>query len=142
MRQRIGVLVAVGAVSLMAVQPATAKDKPPPPVRVNSDSTVTIAPGVSSATYSGTVTTKPRNKGSSTKERLRRRRAAEGCLGGRTVKVFHGTFLIGETETDEDGNWTLTGNKPPTGETIFVEIGAGSAKGARCPGFLVFTDAP
>jgi len=60
----------------------------------------------------------------------------EDCLEGRKVKIFHLTegekpFLIGETTTDEDGNWDLDGPLPP-GPTEVIKIKVSGSK--HCKG--------
>ena len=41
------------------------------------------------------------------------------CLKGRKITLIHDSdppFTIGETTTDEDGNWSITGNVPPSAD--------------------------
>jgi hypothetical protein len=123
MKTGIGALVGVCALLLLAAQPALADKN----VSIFSDTTVTITPiGPSTATYSGKLTTRPAAKGKTKRERTRRRVLAKNCLAGRTVKVWHGPpdtgFLIGTTTTNAAGKWSVTGNKPPTGDSVTVEI--------------------
>lgn len=59
------------------------------------------------------------------------------CEKGRRVTVIHDSdppFTIGETETDENGNWKLTGPYPTSAsdDTIIVKVASNKkCKGAR-----------
>jgi hypothetical protein len=128
----LAICVLAGALVTPAAQ---AKDKPD--VDVKTDTTGTITPITPfTATYSGKVTTKPEKKGKGKRERTRRRHAAERCVEGRTVEVWHGIkptgFLIGTTRTDAKGNWSVTGNLAPSGDPIFIYVLAAERKDADC----------
>lgn len=47
------------------------------------------------------------------------------CKKRRKVTLIHNSdppFTIGETITDENGNWTITGPLPPVGDKITVKV--------------------
>jgi hypothetical protein len=55
------------------------------------------------------------------------------CRRHRRVMVIHDVmppFPIGETRSDQHGDWTLTGPLPPDGDTIVVKV----KKTRRCKG--------
>ena len=57
------------------------------------------------------------------------------CLGGRKITLIHDSdppFEIGTAETDDDGNWTITGNYPgdPRDDELTVTV----AKDGKCKG--------
>lgn len=63
------------------------------------------------------------------------------CEKGRRVTVIHDSdppFTIGETETDENGNWKLTGPYPPSAndDTIIVKV----ASNRKCKSAKVVGD--
>ena len=48
-----------------------------------------------------------------------------GCERHRKVTVVHDSdppFVIGETFTDDEGNWELTGPLPPSGDRIIIKV--------------------
>ena len=55
------------------------------------------------------------------------------CRRHRLVQVIHDVdppFVIGETRTDDDGEWTLSGPLPPHGDQVIVKV----KKTRRCKG--------
>ena len=57
------------------------------------------------------------------------------CLKGRKITLVHNSsppFTIGETETDDDGNWTITGYFPqdPSDDKLTVTV----SKKGKCKG--------
>jgi hypothetical protein len=55
------------------------------------------------------------------------------CEARRKVTVIHDSdppFVIGETVTDDQGNWKLTGPLPPSGDRIIVKV----KKTKKCKG--------
>ena len=99
----------VGGLGLLLTGPAT----------VSADSvSVAAKPSVpGNATYVGKV-----NSGKSR------------CTKARRVLIYHDSeppFLIGETTTDADGNYSFEGISPPPGDDVFVVVkkkGKGSKK--------------
>jgi hypothetical protein len=148
MRRRRVVLVAVPSLLLISVLLATPSHGKKNLVYVDCTTTVTITPiSETSATYSGKITCRPSPKGEGKKERARRRNAASRCPDDRTVEVWHGPvsegFLIGKVTSNDDGSWSLTGNRAPSGDTVesfFTDI---PPRGnASCGGDKQATKAP
>jgi hypothetical protein len=126
MKKGIGVLVALGAVSLVAAQPALAdkkKDKKKHPV-VEVSTTTTfnyVSSTATLATYSGTVSCAPAKLGQTKEVRKKRNRAAQECEAGRTIDLFHNGQLIGTTQAN-GFDWSIIANKPPPGDTIVAVV--------------------
>jgi hypothetical protein len=123
------------------------------PIEASTETSIDVTPLTSStATYSGTVTAAvKREEGEKGKKaKIRRRNAEAKCKQRRNVYVWHGStdvakggFLIGDTETDASGKWTLTGPLPPSGDRIFVVVTAEDPKGpVRCSEYTLGTFAP
>ena len=94
MRSRNLWLIALAAIAAIAI-PAVAGAKP---ASSQLDVTKAKATGPDTATYEGTVSSKKSK-----------------CEKGRRMVVIHDSdppFTIGETETDENGNWKLEGPYP------------------------------
>jgi hypothetical protein len=56
------------------------------------------------------------------------------CIEGRRITLIHDSdppFTIGETKTDENGDWEITGNVPPkSNDNLIVKV----AKKGKCRG--------
>ena len=112
-------VAAIGAVAALAVAGSAQTAQALAPVL--TDTTIIVTPLTSAtATYSGRVTTKTKNKGGLDKRA--RKRAARRCVKGRDIDI---TFLgadIGRAVTDKSGNWTVTGTKPAAGTQVRVHV--------------------
>jgi len=131
MKKGIGVLFAVGAVSLLAAQPALGgkggKGKEPV-VEIDTTTSVdyfTTSP--TTALYTGDLDCTPVQRGKSQKVRKKRQALAKGCEINRTVQIFHNGFLIATTEVPFHTGWLVYGPKPPSGDFITVVVTESSA---------------
>jgi hypothetical protein len=44
------------------------------------------------------------------------------CVKGRVVTIIHNGVEIEETETDEDGKWSVKGARPPDGDVVTAYV--------------------
>jgi hypothetical protein len=44
------------------------------------------------------------------------------CVGGRRIKIIHDGEVIAETETDENGKYSVEGPEPPDGDKVKVKV--------------------
>jgi hypothetical protein len=44
------------------------------------------------------------------------------CVKGRVVTIIHNGVEIAETETDEDGKWSVKGPRPPSGDVVTAYV--------------------
>jgi len=107
------VIVAVG-VLLLAVGAESALGLVP--VKTNTTIIVT-ALDPTTATYSGKVTTKLAKKAQD-----QGLKGARKCRRARAVEVSYLGSQIGKAVTDADGDWSVTGAKPPPGADVKVLV--------------------
>ncbi len=146
-KRGVGLTAMLGTAALflaVSLPPALGGDKD---VEINTETTVTITPtSETTAVYEGVLTTTPARKGKGKKEQARRRNLASRCKDNRKVVVIHGSsetgFLIGTVRTDDRGRWSITGNKPPTGDVINVKVRLLDLRDVLCLHEDVITHSP